>query len=396
MKSLKILLTFIVVSAVYSACQTNPYIEARKKFQVNPLIMLSEPRMNTGKCGLEWQKHGTCCDHYNLPSHISSNEDKLIQASNVIVANFQKLAGFSNSVFQIVKQLALSVKTTDQTRNTIINNANLFLNNGSNLMAFESFASIGSTSQTDLYKTEMTKCWTDMRALRISSICSTCSGRAQIYFNGEKGLLEEKYCLRSLQNCLTSLKMTFKLIKMVKWLMDTFMPLKNMSLYTRVDGFISFKNMTKYYDDLMKDGLAFSVLNITSSNLSDKNLTLPICHRFLNLANLPFIIGVSKSFFSETPYVVIEDNASRAISASTTKIQADMPALDAKLATLLANWKAQNPGEISRYLQSLDSLQTDWFWSDVEFTKDLITGSLDSTSLSTTTKIPMNMSLSFP
>ena len=296
--------TFAIVKT--APCQRNAYISVREKFPSNPLVFLNtEPRKITdGKCGLEWQKYGTCCDQYNMKSHIDMNEKVLLDVSTKFIAAFAKMDGFARNLSSIVKNLSLSDPTsTANDSPTIISEAQKFLNNPENLFALEVFATLGSKSEADLYKTEMTKCWTDMRTLRVSSLCSTCSGRSHVFFNAEKGLAEEKICRRAVENCLVSLKMSFKFIKLAKWGLDLFNTgaLKRMAISHGIDGFFNAKNITNAYNNFIQNGLSNWILNVTNASTAPQDQIIPICKHFLNLAARPFILELQYAFSAKGP-----------------------------------------------------------------------------------------------
>lgn len=61
-----------------------------------------------------------------------------------------------------------------------------------------------------IYDQATTKCWGTMAKLRGSSLCSTCAGNSETYFNHDKGLVDINTCSTVLESCNQSFDIIFK------------------------------------------------------------------------------------------------------------------------------------------------------------------------------------------
>jgi hypothetical protein len=175
---------YLVVSVVLWAmlaghtsqiCSVNPFLKERTSYSDVPLVMLqtkislADDRYAKlrGKCGNEWDRHGLCCSPWDIEAHLNRDQILLLKTSQQFAQFYSKLNGSLKSTLIALKKLALaSPHPYHPEWATNINFAKSFLSKGENLYNFERYSTIGSDKMTEVYKTEMQKCWSSMAALR--------------------------------------------------------------------------------------------------------------------------------------------------------------------------------------------------------------------------------------
>ena len=403
-----LLFALVFLSAVNTqaprSCFKNPYMKIREAYPNNKLIYLQTP-FNTstqpslqGRCGKEWDTFGTCCDPWDLPSHVSYNEEFIFSSSMAIVKFYSTLAGVTNNLMTSLKKLALSSPVQWQPGiNANIKFAQDFLNSGENLNYFDRYSNVATETAVNTFNTEMNKCWTDMKKLRVASICSTCSGRSEVYFKKDKGLLTDDVCKRSLNNCAKALQMTFEMIDMLVWLLKIHPELLSRAIQLKMESWFDKPKLLAAYNDITSGQFIKRLDDLIANRFADSALAVQFCEKFFDLAKLPFIYDLRYALFDNESdkSVNLWWASSEPIRLSDVKITSEMPAFEKKLASFLNNWKLSNPSPSSRTLQSEQSFQ--FFTSDVEFfpaTDSIFTsyfaGPSDEAAL------PMNMSMCFP
>jgi hypothetical protein len=338
--------------------------------------------------------------------------------------------GYVSKLFDLLKNASL-VPSSNHISDwpTQLSTIRSILNNGSNLYFFEKFADVGSPNSTEIFRNESVKCWTYMRRIRVSAICLACSGKSSRFFMADKGLVQPEVCQRSLENCLSTLRYSFRFIRMMKWLYyleqllntQTFISLNTDSVFDR--------HIVKIAADQLKTGnLSDLVSGLSRDNITSHQLEIHVCKRFLSLGSIPFIHYLDKIFVNKMAVPIIGQKTEEAtmITNSATTINNAMPQLNTDLSTILSNWKNANkmtltttsatgtttnttiitsPTRRLRMLQTVDDStlllnvtdQTQLFTSDVVFATSL--DSLYTTDPSTTTQVtsqPLNMTLTFP
>ena len=405
------------------ACYQNPYIQIRQNYFAAPLHFLSEVvSITTSKysafkdtCGGEWAKFGFCCNPWQLPTHIKYNENLIAESVQVVIQAYKNLNGYVDEIFMILKKLALSKPMNQKlTINANIKFAQDLLNDGSVLDHFDTYSKIGTPSDAERYKTEMEKCLTDMTVMRTASICATCSGRSQVFFSKGRGLATEDVCQRSLDKCLVSLKMTFRFIRLLNWLIDLGVTLKERNIRINLFSRIAQLALASLHNELTFDSL-YSKLDLfeTPEKMSSKTRD-QICNSYFSLAKLPFIVRLRYKLFTTPPRPVeVDYNSLAPIEASASSFSSLLPAFELSLRSALAEWRSKHKEqtiktgsdrklelELGEEELELELGAEELYDSDVSFLKP--TDSLfDTFALSVDAEYahlfkPMNLSLKFP
>lgn len=130
-------------------------------------------KRNFEHCKSEWDPNGSCCD-----------QDQLViysMADSLLIEEYSKhFQSFSN---YIVKAVTSAFKVTTPITQT------------------PDFQALLARSKASTFDKDTDECWNFMKSLRGSSLCSTCSGRAENFFKKGKILISPETCKTAIDKC---------------------------------------------------------------------------------------------------------------------------------------------------------------------------------------------------
>ena len=202
-----------------------------------------------------------------------------------------------------------------------------------------------------------------MSKLRSSSICPTCSGRSEYFFKQDKGIVLEETCRASLGYCFTSLKMTFKLLKQLRWLAFYYPVFFDKHIDLQTTKIFDSALFQSFYADLSSQPVFSLVEKLTVAEAQSHPEAKSICNEYFNLAKERYVqLMTSELLYGSINAVAVYHNVAEPIKVYSAKIAAEMPALDAALAKKLELWEKQKTGS-SRLLENANLAFGDWFFS---------------------------------
>ena len=398
-----LLLVLWVNCQLPSTCYKNAYVKEREKYTESPLIFYDKP-MNLqwnaevrDKCAGEWKTYGVCCNPWDLPYHVINNERQINTAVSKLIAYFLQPDGYVRSFYALLKKLALaSPHPWHPEWGRAIDVAKNFLEKGENVAMLEEFKDFPNSQEKEIFKTETTACWDQMKKFRSASLCQTCSGRSKEFFIDDRGLLTDDICSLSLTLCLRPLQLTFKFVRMVKWLLDIEDTFIQIGLRLRI-GSVSNKNAihTAFNDMSQNSELLEIIEQMSVDGVTSSPDTLKVCNEYFSLAKLPYVQKMQYLFYNSFESIQMDWAVSAPIQDSQSKINTEMPEFETILTSRLAAWRKSQPSSSRRLLQFSDS---DFFTSDVTFlapTDNMFT-SVFGDEQSSWYRKPMNMSMCFP
>ena len=172
MRVLYLLLLLSIAAVVPISCNLcehkNPFLDSLKSATPRSVYIFTTPLKGRYKfCKGEWSTYGTCCDPVDLKKFyeleaklIDINKDKLTAA----VASIRKKVDF---VIKMTKDKSLK-RYSDEVFPKFKHNSN--------------------------------KCWDYMKKMRGTAMCSTCSGRSEVYFSNGKILISPKTCKQAVNH----------------------------------------------------------------------------------------------------------------------------------------------------------------------------------------------------
>jgi hypothetical protein len=216
---LKSILTILTVLIISTCIQTtvdtqtkcidaNPYIKVLQKER--GLVVLPHPTdFNKTTCKSEWKDHGVCCNETSAIAYATQDAEVIRSSVTSLVSSLKELAPL---YIEFMKKAPMIKGLVSQAYRSFIEVVEK--NQAPNLTRI-----LSDIQQTDSFKQSFDRCWEKMIQIRSSSVCSTCSGRSAIFFEGEKGLVKSSDCIAILDQCTQSFQLTFDLFVDVKLLM---------------------------------------------------------------------------------------------------------------------------------------------------------------------------------
>ena len=168
----------------------NPFLVAMR--DAKPLSVNIFSNVKTGsfqQCRNEWNTYGNCCDVSELNEFIKL-ENKLIDS------NVETLRSTVFKLSVLVQKHINKLGGKDMSEYSI-NHANAFTN----------------------FDASSNRCWSYMKHIRGNSLCTTCSGRSEEFFKGDKILISSETCRKAVTSCddfFTKLSQINKMIPLIK------------------------------------------------------------------------------------------------------------------------------------------------------------------------------------
>ena len=167
-----ILVCFVLYCGAKDVCRNNnPYILLLKEANV---LLLDTPK-KVQACGNEWMSFGTCCDLNSLTLAVNTDVNQIKTQMSELVYNLENI----ETSFSKLKD---GIKPRLDDRTDIA-----FQNMRPKIQALLNIKAV----QISGVKAAVARCWNHMAKIRSSSVCTTCSGRSQIFFSGNKAMVSE-------------------------------------------------------------------------------------------------------------------------------------------------------------------------------------------------------------
>lgn len=196
---LTILTVFLILSSVScndapntkDCAQRNPFsIELAKSHR--DMFLPQQSAYEQGTCGGEWKTFGTCCKLGNLTDYAIRDGQKIRRSIDIAITNgksiaqiYMKLANLGKNVVQMTS--GSSKKLIEYVHSSEGESMIMLMKN--------------ILEKPDFLKSQTEKCWNKMIKVRSSSLCFTCSGRSESFFDGEKALISQESCNSILNEC---------------------------------------------------------------------------------------------------------------------------------------------------------------------------------------------------
>ena len=160
--------------------QENPSIKILKEAHV---MIHSQPVFTSSSCGDEWRLYGSCCDFETLKTAVLTDVQSIKEDTN-------KLVGTISAVIKVFGKLKKGPLDEKKNRAKLLQAA----------LKGKGFQILEQMSIQKISR-EANICWGEMAKTRSASVCTTCSGRSQVFFNNQKALVTQEVCSRVVDKC---------------------------------------------------------------------------------------------------------------------------------------------------------------------------------------------------
>lgn len=345
-------------------------------------------------CQAEWSKYNVCCDLSSL-SILNDNELSSIEKSEASL--FATLNSGLNFLRQIISEVNHLVQMVP------IASYKLLASSLTEAVNHKIFSEYNASSNS---------CFSNLKSLRKSALCHTCSGRNQMFMNNSKMLIDKSTCKTAIEQCrpyyqnvisfkqkletvTTQANICFpatitgdfnKAIKTILSNIQAFMPSVSVTLSN---------NLAKYFDPALKTdqiekdicGVIIDLRKDTLTQVFDREIT-----KFVS------------SFTSAYPTVLTTLKLAVNLLIATSPSQTTTTSTTTPIIPVVTTPTIKLPFSFSRRLTTSLASSSDPFQSDAEIfmpTQDNMFSAYDGaqgTSLDhyNTNKEPMNTTMSFP
>lgn len=194
-----------------------------------------------------------------------------------------------------------------------------------------------------------------MNRVRAASICQTCSGRGPLFFKGGKGLMTKDNCDKAIDNCLTSLFLTAKIIKLANWIIHNVDSIRQMDIDLQTNFLTTKVKLQAALKEISESHLLQSIKDMTHSDIKASPMSAMICDKFFNLAAETVVQKILEDIIcNPINRFATYWSANTLINNSAAAIKAQMPQLEKELAKGLEEWNKQQATK-RRLLESLSS-----------------------------------------
>jgi hypothetical protein len=179
-----------------------PRIEAQMRGIMLQSLTNSAAAVNN-KCGYEWARYKTCCNYDNLAKYIL--QDRL-RTDQIVVSINNNLNRLKDEYIRFKKIMESASKVE-----AIMKNPNLrglvelikFFNSPDSADITNWMTQFGGVA---IDQQNSNACLDNLKKVRSGSVCSVCSGRSAVWFEGHKAKFNSDYCKPFLKYCAPSIK----------------------------------------------------------------------------------------------------------------------------------------------------------------------------------------------
>ena len=178
-----------------------------------------------------------------------------------------------------------------------------------------------------------------MMHARNASLCFTCSGRSQIFFNKGFAKVDLGQCSKIMSDCHVSLSMTMDFIRQYKDLAEFNKNTKDFGIMIS-DWKFNPQRSQDFYKFIEENGV-LKILKGYKPSSSPRAHTIALCDKFIKLRETTFIENVGILFTSNGPWTISSWSFSDQINQNMKTIEPKVAAYDKQLAKPSAansNW----------------------------------------------------------
>src|SRR3990167_8203966 len=167
---------------------SNPLIDILAQKDVH--VYLMHQRTTTDVCRREWASHGTCCEVKSLLEYVKQDTQKLQMAMQEA---YQEVLDSSNS-FKDSLQKMVGLLNNPDVKTHIFKNVSL-----EQVVSIQK--SFADATLLVSNQSEQVACFSRINSLRTNSLCYTCSGRSEYFFNEGRALMSMQDCRKTISVC---------------------------------------------------------------------------------------------------------------------------------------------------------------------------------------------------
>lgn len=300
MRNMKLLQAILLVFFQAAAIRTqscpgdNPF---RQVYKTRGMVGLTTPLKVITHCKPEWSTYGTCCEVQSMIKLATEDSSLILKAvDNLILESNLFRAKFVDFWQQFRAGVALpnetwvnaGISAENTPRQMIVANWKV-----KQLLSIYREYGLMNTTKFQTLQTSIRTCWNYMIKIRGASVCESCSSRGSSFFYDNKAYAGDKACDAIIEQCYDSIRFTFLHIRL--WRASF-----HIRDIARLHGIEH--NVENKTNDIVSEFLRFTADKVASDMLGKQRdfksaIAQPgadrvrFCEKFVNLANVPFIVS---------------------------------------------------------------------------------------------------------
>lgn len=276
----------------------NPYI---KILQENN-VQLFPSAKSSPFCGIEFFLYGTCCNTQDLMDYAKKDYQSIKDAVEVVNTEYEGLSNTFPQLLKFVKAIAFAPEVEGGHRqkdhiNKMIKTARNFVRT-SEFLEFDKTYNFLGAADAAKFKLANNYCWTNFTRARNSSLCFTCSGKADQYFKGGKGVITQHTCKTIIGQCESSMS---KLVMFTHLLMDVLgvaNKFKEMGIDFNIQQRVNTGTIKSFWQEFIATDVPLSLVRY-ERNKSVGQYSYELCSKFIKLREKT-LVQLIAGIFSKT------------------------------------------------------------------------------------------------
>ena len=299
-----LLCSLVVLATQAPSCiSLNPFLPEIEK-KMRGTVLQSSPKFaeSPKKCGYEWSKHKTCCSYDMLMRYVIQDRSDTEKYAKEIGDNLRSLKEEYNR-FKSIMESASKIEG-------IMKNTNLkglvslikFFNSPESADITFWLSNFGGAELTEA---KAKPCIEEIKSIRSGSVCSICSGRSSIWFDGPKAKFSQTYCKPFLNRCKDSISFLRNYGERVKILFQKLLSVDLGALQVNSKD----KTISEQGEKMIKvitklsQMQALNLLNDYLINPDNNKASASLCDSIVTLVHDPFITVTLKMCIHTVDYL---------------------------------------------------------------------------------------------
>ena len=290
----------IILSILITSTLSIPILDANCEDK-NPFLrilgssgvqILEEVSFQKGtKCKTEWEEFGTCCDIDGLIEYANNDHQSIRLAVRDTKIKVYEISTLLTNLLQNVKWIAKNEDIFLGKRTTTII--------GPLLLKIEPKIKLTtSITNSPNFNKSIDSCWKTMKKARSNSLCPSCSGRSELFFERGKAIISENVCAVIMNDCSSWFSQISRFTRMIDETLETMivsLEIENdpelFPLEDTINRVIQ-SQARGHVERLLKE---YHLLD--ESEKAESNVTRTLCQKLLKISKDPFITN-SLEFYS--------------------------------------------------------------------------------------------------
>lgn len=246
------------------------------------------PVKETAKyCGGEWHLHNSCCISEVMVRNANLDKSSITEAYESVVNNFKAIHEAVHKLqFMARQEAAMPIANATKEIAALRDQANETLKFADVQEFFADLAGMDLDGFERFNKTTRS-CWDAMIRHRSAAICSSCSGRAKAFFQGDKAIVSGEFCTSLVSECHESLDTLVKIVSGLRLFREASRKFEQLGIKIDLAENFGQKKSHNYWSCLKNSSIP-QLFARYSLKKGEKD-ALEICSKFLHLGERTFI-----------------------------------------------------------------------------------------------------------